>query len=78
MAFMIEEARETEINEWGGEEERVSCDDSLPLSGSLKLRWVVVIDRQKVSLRALVVSSWGYGRTFVHSTVHSKTAEFFN
>ena len=30
----------------------MSRDDSLPLGGSLKLRWVVVIDRQKVSLRA--------------------------
>ena len=52
MAFMIEEARETEIDGWDDEEERVSRDDSLPLGVSLKLRWVVVIDRQKVSLRA--------------------------
>ena len=29
-------------------------------------------------IRDLVVTSWGYGRTSVHSTVHSKTAIFFN
>ena len=29
-------------------------------------------------LLSLVVSSWGYGRTTTHSTVHSKTVDFFN
>ena len=34
MAFMTAEARDTEINGWGGEVERVSRNDSLPLSDS--------------------------------------------
>ena len=40
--------RKTESDGWGGEEERVSGDDFVPL-GSLKLQWVIIIDNRHVN-----------------------------